>query len=193
MFLSPLSGKLPTSEPGSADGAAEVPVPAPSWFRGITGRIHSVSLNLEKEYSPQKGNSAARSAGLRYESKAQEALAAILDEGYYSTPVISFADDSGRHLAIPDGIYLHPEKPWVFIFEIKSSHMADAWWQLERKYKPLLQAYWPQHQIFCVEMVRTFDAAAPFPCKFELLPELKDFADFLFGQRGHWGVLPWRP
>lgn len=189
MFLSPLSSPL-LAEGGSNHA---IQVPAPSWFKPPKGRINQVSVNLTREYSRGKGNSAAKMAGLRYEAHVQKALVDLLVE-YVPSPLVQFFDDSGVHHCEPDGIYLPPASEDVFIFEIKISHMPDAWWQLERKYKPILQAWRPQASIRCIEIVRTFDSSVPFPCQFEFIPHVEGLLNFLTVSRRHdFGVFQWRP
>lgn len=186
MLLSPLSSSL-------AAASEEVPVPAPSWFRGINGHASRVWLEEAEKYTPEKGDTAARKAGLHYEAKVQQALMQILP-GYMAAPKVTFVDKSGMRFAIPDGIYAPDKENLLTVFEIKFSHVPDAWWQLEKKYRPLLEIWRPNSRVLSVEIVRTFDSAVPFPCKFEFLPSLEALFSFVSGAaKEPFGVFQWRP
>ena len=47
--------------------------------------------------------------------------------------------------------------------EVKIRHTADAWWQLHKLYKLVLQEVFPDKRIVCIEVCRTFDPAVVFP------------------------------
>lgn len=190
IFLSPLSGDLPSV---TQDCREEVPVPAPSWFRPPIGRVRRVHVNGLDEYVRAVGNTPAKEAGLRYESSVQQALSQILSD-YIPSPKCTFVDDGPPRVAIPDGIYTPKHEDLFVIFEIKYSHIPDAWWQLERKYKPILQVWRPKSHILCVEIVRTFDSAVPFPCQFEFIPSLEGLLSYISGAaKQTFGVFQWRP
>jgi len=72
----------------------------------------------------------------------------------------SFRDSDVPRLVVPDGILLRSRD--VVIFEIKSQHMPEAWWQLRRLYAPVLEAWWNK-PVVCCEVVKSFDPSIGFP------------------------------
>jgi hypothetical protein len=78
----------------------------------------------------------------------------------------------------------------VLIFEIKSQHMPEAWWQLEQLYRPVLRARRPLCPIVCVEVCRSYDPAMPFPAEFRLLSSIDEILDNPIVTS--LAVLPWK-
>lgn len=153
---------------------AAVYVPPPPYFRRIMGEIESPEIDLQgRVCDVSKGRTIAQEGGLRYERKVQAHLRSRLGVGYAASPVLRFADASGRRAAIPDGVLLRglgsdgPEL--AIIIEIKVQHVPEAWWQLEQLYRPVIQKLWPRTTIRTCEVVRTFDPSTPFPCDFEVI------------------------
>jgi hypothetical protein len=139
-------------------------------------------------YSRRRGDTAAREAGLRYEAKAQEYLAATLGSSYVPAQILSFRDDTPeRRLIIPDGIYGVPTH--FILFEIKSQHVPDAWWQLRQLYQPVLRCL-SHLEVFCVEVCGSFDPAMPFP---EPIEWIEDLAEYVKRPSRKFGVFQWRP
>ena len=143
-----------------SSGTVPVLVPAARQFRAPVGRIHNVRFE-DVPYIRTRGNTAAREAGLRFEAKVQEHFTGIWP-GYFAGPILHFTDDRGHNLCIPDGILLLPDR--VVVFEIKSQHMPEAWWQLCRKYRPVVEVWQTDRPVQGVEVVRSYDPAMPFPC-----------------------------
>jgi len=61
---------------------------------------------------------------------------------------------------VPDGIVVYDDR--ILVFEIKFQHMPEAWWQLVKLYRPVLEAYKPV-PVVTVEVCRSYDPAQPFP------------------------------
>lgn len=173
---------LPSLSPLSDSPAGGVAVPPPPRFRGIRGKPRNISV-VPMTYLRQRGTTAARENGLRYESKVQEFLSQL--EGYI-TPRITFEDDSGFRLCIPDGLLLTPSQ--TIVFEIKVQHMPEAWWQLRKLYQPLLERFY-HNVVSVVEVVRSYDPTTPFPEQITLCQFAADFENL--GDK--FGVFKWKP
>lgn len=155
--LSPLSDVAPA---GSG-----VAVPPPPFFRPPLGELRNVNVSWQ-DYERATGNSAAKVAGLRFEARVQRALGKRF-QGYMPAPRVEFRDDSGYRVVRPDGLL--PLRNRAVLFEIKHTHMPEAWWQLERLYRPLVEHWVAPIPVQVIEIVRTFDPQMPFPCPVELI------------------------
>lgn len=181
--LSPLSDR---DRAGSA-GSGAVLVPPPPSFRPPRGAIRDVTVT-PVNYVRATGNTAAKMAGLRFEAKCQARLAAQWPE-YLPSPRIDFWDDTGHRFVWPDGLLALHDR--LVLFEIKRQHMPEAWWQLERLYRPLLAAG-SRLPTQVIEIVHTYDPQMPFPCPVTLVQDLlcwtRDESALV-----KFGVVVWRP
>lgn len=168
---------------GSA--GAELSTVPPPRFRPLRGPTRDVRLN-RVEYSTAQGVTFAQKNGLRYERKVQEFLSKKFPD-YIPGPYIHFTDDSMCRTVQPDGILVFDDV--VFIFEIKFQHVPEAWWQLEKLYKPLLKLIYPTREVSCVEICRSFDPAMPFPTSVEGVIDLLEWTS---KPRSDFGVYLWR-
>lgn len=175
----------------STNGArSSVEVPPPPRFRPVVGKIKNAYYRDGSVVEPARGFTEAQKAGLRYEAKAQLMLREVLGPRYSVAPHVHFEDESGWRTCVPDGVYVPVDGP-VFVFEIKSQHMPEAWWQLRRLYQPVLEARRPRRQIVPIEVTRSYDPSQPFPEECEVIRDLSDFV--LRTRFDHLGVLVWRP
>ena len=119
-----------------------------------------------------------RNWGLDFEARVQSALVDRWAGVYCPAPRITFSDATGFRLLIPDGLFTFPE--CLVIAEIKSSHCPEAWWQLEKLYRPVLKAspHWGAFPIALLEIVKSFDPSMPFPGEFELMESLEGMKDW---------------
>jgi hypothetical protein len=104
---------------------------------------------------------------------------------YLMGPALHFQDDSGKRFLVPDGLLLLPNV--TIVFEIKSQHMPEAWWQLDQQYKPVLEARNKWRPVTCIEVVKSYDPSMPFPCSVDLLQP-----DEILAYRGKFGVVQWK-
>lgn len=161
-------------------GVCIAKVPPPLRFKEIKGRISDVQLRGSKQSSIL--GSAAQKNGLRYETKVQGWLRRNVPS-YQASRQFTFRDETGFRSIIPDGYLLYDgiTEAQLTIFEIKSRHTPDAWWQLEKLYKPVLKqwlaAYNRTPRICLVEVCRSFDPAIVFPVKTYLV---KDFVALMW-------------
>jgi hypothetical protein len=65
--------------------------------------------------------------------------------------------------------------------------MPEAWWQLHQLYRPILHSRNTARPISCLEIVKSYDPAMPFPCAIDLVkPE--EITDY----KGSFGVVQWK-
>jgi hypothetical protein len=75
----------------------------------------------------------------------------------------------------PDGLLVLPARNILLIVEVKYSHTADAYWQLENLYVPVLRCFlgpanpW---QIATCEVVKWFDPSTAFPTRLAMCEDL---------------------
>jgi hypothetical protein len=163
MFLSPLSNR-PLDEP--------VDVPPPLRFKPTVGRIRHLEIDFHTPPQISYGRTAAQRDGLRYEDRVQRFLCREFPS-YVRSPVIRWVDDSGVRFCVPDGLLRN--RSTVFVIEVKSQHMPEAYWQLVKMYAPLLALKYSGCSIRCLEVVKSYDPAVPFPCKVEVVSDLPSY------------------
>lgn len=166
----------------------------PADFHPLVGRPEAVRVSHSGLYQRGVGQSVAQKSGLRYEEKVQRALLAHyniaedVETPYHAGSYIHFRDDSGYRTCLPDGLL--DLQSILYIIEIKIAHMARAWWQLERLYRPLIQRYSPRREIRVCEIVRSYDPSVAFPVDVTRLESLDDLSSL---QKSDFGVLVWNP
>jgi hypothetical protein len=131
-----------------------------------------------------KGMTAAQKRGIAYERKVSRALESRYQLRYFPSQWITYSDGSRTRWAQLDGLLLLENPPRAVVIEVKLSHTANAYFQLENCYRPLVTHLFrrTQRRTCVVEVTRWYDCAVQFPCKVQLLPEL-DAA-----HEGHFGV-----
>jgi hypothetical protein len=167
---------LPSLSPLSNRTSKSVEVPPPPHFQPTVGMIRNakIELNVLTRSSGEELTDAQK-LGLHYEARVQQHLSKVWPL-YVCSPKLRFYDDRGPRVAIPDGI-LWNHNP-VVIVEIKFQHVPDAWWQLKRLYQPVLEAIVPKEsRIKCLEIVKSYDPATPFPCEVELVEHLEKWVE----------------
>lgn len=181
----------PLSDPSMDDGngalaGRPVLVPPPRGFRPLVGIPGQVNLS-STPYVRQRGDSAAKEAGLRFEEKVHRALDKIFPT-YVPNPQLEFIDNSGWRMIRPDGVLTF--SMCTVAFEIKIQHMPEAWWQLTQLYQPVLAAG-TKRPCQVIEVVRTYDPAMPFPCEIELVDSIYEWVGNVTKLKT-FGVLVWR-
>lgn len=129
--------------------------------------------------------------GIRYERAAHVHNSATLGDQYLASPWIEFRvrGDSRRHWCQPDALYFDLARGQITIIEIKYAHCADAWFQLNRVYLPVLQQLFPPGlwKFATLEMVKWFDCATSVP----ETPKLRD--GIARAMPNEFGVFIWKP
>lgn len=138
---------------------------------------------------PSEGLTAAQKAGLRYEAKAQLWLSEQLGRAYQAAPYLHFEDNSGPRTLIPDGLFFDTGGT-ALVFEIKSQHMPEAWWQLRHLYEPVVRELGFIRRVSCVEVTKSFDPSMGFP---EEVLLRRDLSKLLELPPEPFKVLLWRP
>lgn len=191
---------LPAISPLSDRATGPVDVPPPPSFRPLVGRPRSISVGASRVQTQiHPAMSIAKANGIRYEWQVYEWLYDGLgckDRPVHIQHCIRFSDDNGYRTVIPDAFVVLDEL--VFLFEVKSQHMPETWWQCEKLYKPLLEELF-KRPVFCIEIVKTFDPQIPFPCEFVMLEDLKGYVNqtHVLGSDpdawpSQWSVFKWR-
>ena len=173
--------------PGNGSVAGEpVQVPAPPQLC-LPKKILSAGWSEKKiDFGP--GTTAAQKAGLRFESKAINELEDIFIGGLWRSPALYWIDEEGVHYAVPDALIL--DERFVCCVEVKSQHMPEAWWQLRKKYEPILRTIYPETKILLLEICRSLDPSTPFP---EHYTYVEDIPPFIKGAKdGELGVFQWK-
>lgn len=138
--------------------------------------------------------SSAKRAGLRYEKKAKKHLLELVDDAHSDVWWQYF---EGRS-PIPrrcqtDVVAFNEDFRLITVFEIKSQHTSDSWWQLRHLYEPVLLAvYGLNWRVNVVEVCRIFDPAVKFP---EPIFDIKNEVLNAWTKTPHpeFGVHRWRP
>ena len=138
--------------------------------------------------APRRGR---RYQGIKYERRAQLFLAESLGPEYIPSPWLRFRlrGDSTLHWCQPDGIFFDVRAGQITIVEIKYQHCADAWFQLNRLYLPVLQKMFPRSMwdFATIEVVKWYDCATEVPQP----PRLRE--SVRAARPGEFGVFIWKP
>lgn len=168
------------------DGSADpVSAPPPRGSRPVVGEprnIHWVGGRTSAH-----GLTEAQRSGLRFEQKIHWMLKSTFPVDYHVNPVFAFDDDTGHRTCVPDGLLLHAKD--AIVFEIKSQHMPEAWWQLRKLYEPVVKRWWGK-PIVCCEVVRSYDPAMGFPESVSFCTTLDEVLGDCLNE---FRVLQWRP
>lgn len=159
---------VPSLSPLSSAGADSAVMPPPPKFRPPSGQITRVAPRW-RAYQRQKGNSDAREAGLRYESQLVVELSAKFPTIEFQ-PEFRYHDSKGPRICFPDAVLKLQDR--VVVFEVKLAHTADSWWQLEKLYRPVIEA-WSFFPVQVIEVVKSFDAAIQFPTRVHFITDIE--------------------
>lgn len=162
-------------------------IPPPNGFRPLELPLRNVSFAISAEFQRLRGNTTAREAGLRYESQAQLHLREVLGANYVAIELDVTDFKLQKRRLIPDGVFLHPQ--FSILFEVKSQHMPEAWWQLRKLYQPAMEFKRPGKPCYVVEVCRSFDPAMPFPEQVELIQDLSEYKK---SPKPSFGVYQWK-
>ena len=106
----------------------------------------------------------AKRAGLAFERDCHDKLGQWYDT-YMPGPWFQFYASGRTRHAQPDGLIFDFSKREIILVEIKLSHCARAFRQLELLYGPLVSAIFPDWSIRRFEVCRHFDPAVRLPSK----------------------------
>lgn len=126
-------------------------------------------LNVEFCDAPQfnkkqrKRRQGSKYAGIKYEEKVNAKLRKLFGKQYVKSPWIRYQlENSKPRLCQPDGILIDSEAGIVTIVECKLSYTADAWYQINEVYAPVLKAFTELNsKEYKVRGVQVFARAVP--------------------------------
>lgn len=136
----------------------------PRKFTGADG-CSFVSFCDTPQFAADGGKATgSRGRGLRYEQRVGDMLDHKL-EGTNWVPVrgpwLEYVARDGRvRYAQPDILVFNASEHLIIIVEIKLSRVPEAWWQLNRKYAPLVRALFPKWQLGMLEIAAQMYAVA---------------------------------
>lgn len=123
---------------------------------------------------PNSRRSPAQRAGLAYEKKALNNLEIELPYKLLRHPAFSFRNGTRLvEYAIPDAIYLHDNI--LTIFEVKLKHTADAWYQLNNLYRPIISRAYPGLEINLCEICRDYDPEVRLASSQQIIENIEAF------------------
>jgi hypothetical protein len=169
---------LPSISPLSDNeaGAGVVDVPPPLKFRPLRGPITDVRIGAEQVMlKPSIEMSLAKIAGLKYERNFLDYLREKCPWAYIH-PHIHFRDDGVYRTVIPDAVLCSGSGQGlkILVIEVKSQHMPEAWWQLERLYIPVFEAMEPLARVCGLEVVKVYDPQMPWPGQYVYYNDFND-------------------
>lgn len=137
-----------------------------------------------------KGKTQAQRAGLRYEAKVIKHLSELLPHFISHLPFI-FYSDGVRERCIPDGLaFSEASYPQLTVIEIKHRHTADAWFQLNNLYLPVVRKAFPRHKLKLLEVCTCFDPDISIPAVVTQVDDLREWVNEM--PTGEFGVYSWR-
>lgn len=150
---------------------------------GIAKTVPAFSLRKQRRTS-------AKRRGIKYEQKAQ----AMLVEKY-STYIPSLwlqfysKSSSSMRWCQPDGVLFDFKRGIITIIEIKFCHTAQAWWQLNELYLPVISHIFGRElwNYRLAEMVLWYDSVINFPGEHYLRKDLHNVRE------GEVGIHIWKP
>lgn len=80
-----------------------------------------------------------------------------------------------------DGLLFTPESKKLTILEFKFKHTAEAYYQIEQKYVPVLRRYFKGWTISVCEVVKWYDKDIPFPIPIKLQKDVDNCRPNEFG------------
>ena len=125
-----------------------------------------------------------RLVGIRYEQAVHAHLTARFGSAYLPSLWFSFTDETNqRRWCQPDGLLVLPDENRIIVIEAKYQHTANAWWQVEQLYKPVVREAFRAlaPRLDSCEVVKWFDPAVIFPCKPLLCGDITKVPEGEFG------------
>lgn len=146
-----------------------------SYFHREAASVRSAELLNFKLTHPKKQLTTAQKAGIRYEQKVFSHLIDELPLKITFHPAFRF--NNGKkydEYAIPDALHFAADGT-INIIEIKLTHTADAWHQLNKFYLPIIQKVYPEKKINCIEICRSYDSTIKLPSSTTIIDVLSVF------------------
>lgn len=167
-------------------------LPYPSTIRNANAITATYAKLAENPHAKRsRTHSAAQRAGKRYEKRVIAATIRELSDKNITvmpSPWIEYrlAEEHKRHFCQPDMLLFH--RNVLYICEIKYTHTADAYWQMQQLYAPVCRLVFKKYIVRFLEITRSFDPAIRFPVEAKLF---FDLADVLLIEPSV-GILQWK-
>jgi hypothetical protein len=130
--------------------------------------LHSTRIrwDLYNHHTP-KPRRGAKGLGVRFEKRAlqipsphaSEALQCRLISG----PILEFTQGSKPQRAIPDALLFSADWNSICVIECKLRHTADAFYQLQAFYLPILSRIFPSFRVCTLELCKFYDPGVRLP------------------------------
>ena len=108
----------------------------------------------------------AQKKGVSYEQKVHDRLSKLYGLNYVPSQWVHYGNGGETHWAQFDGLLFLDDPGRICLLEVKYSHTAEAYWQLENCYLPLARRLFAAsgREICVCEIVKWYDCAVSFPC-----------------------------
>lgn len=129
-----------------------------------------------------------RAQGVRYEKHVHMMLSQRYPGQHVQGPWLRFYSNGKPRWCQPDALLVDITQGRIVVLEVKYQHTADAWWQLNHLYVPVLRAMFPPTlwALSTCEIVKWYDPATWFPCRVAML------SDPMMSKGNEFGVHIWR-
>lgn len=125
--------------------------------------LHSVKLRWDLwDYripAPRRG---AKGLGARFEKKALAPSPHVADR-LLPGPILDFVQGSKPQRAIPDALLWSTDWNSICVIEVKLRHSADAFYQIQNFYLPLVSRIFPSFRICSLELCKFYDPSVKLP------------------------------
>lgn len=157
----------------SATGRQSCGVSHPYFNRSALGLLNA-QVGFDLKWNPPKPGFEAARRGLRFERKVVAWFTATYPTRFVAGLPFTFQTNRKRGTAVPDGLLFSPDWRSCCIVEVKLTHCADAWWQMEAFYKPIVQEALRTFKVVCLEVCKSYDPWVKLPRPSELLSSVED-------------------
>ena len=154
--------------------------PAVYFKRQVSLRsLHSVQVrwDLYNHHipAPRRG---AKGLGVRFEQKALRCPSPLvpvaLSQRFVSNPILEFIQGSRRQRAIPDALLFSADWKSILVVECKLRHTADAFYQMQGFYLPLVSRAFPSFRVCTLELCKFYDPVVRLPRSVAFVSSLEE-------------------
>lgn len=189
-----LDALLPGVPPGTVQPArVTAPLPAcPSWLtpvRALVAAHATTARGLARGGGSGRVSAGARAEGKRFERKV---LADLVERFPFLLvePGFAFRDAFGARFCYPDALLRFNDATVIVEIKHRGHQLGDAWWQLERYYRPVIEAVYPADPVRSLAIVRAVDPAVRVPGAAPV--DWRSFSDWRSAPEARFGVMEWR-
>lgn len=134
-------------------------------FRHVLG-CDDVRFSVPPDFTKNKRPRGSRRAGLSFERGVGEVLEWEFGDMVLHSPWISYKDVRyGKRVCCPDFLVVDVIKGIVTVVECKLSHVKDAWVQINKVYKPVVEKLFPGFRVRGIEICKNFEVCKPYPAE----------------------------